>query len=454
MYVPAWTLPGLCGQKARMSAERSVFRSIFRNVSVLTLGRVVNALCSFVYIAFTVRALGLADFGLLILIHSLASTGSVLSRMQSWQTLIRFGSDAFSKNETDLLRKVVHFCIRLDTMSAAGSIIFGLVAVQIYGVTAHWSRHVRFLADLYVIVSPLMYSGWANGILRMAGKFHLVPIIDTCAAIIKTVGVLVGYALHLKLGYFLAMWALAIIIDYGFYFYYAMDILRKKFRFRYFQAYRSWRWQIPGMWQFTRAASVNQTLGNISGHVATLLVGNGLGPAEAAVFRVCRQIADGIVTPAQLISPVLYPELVKMRDKQDWKGLKRVTWKMFGVLTALSLLLLVLSAFFGSKIFRLMLHVHVHHTSLYISIMLMAAVFSLLVIPLEPLLIVVGHVKFLMTSRTAIMAIYFPALYVLTMHFGLAGACLTTAACNAAILLSRFAGVWMFGGRIGKPKPE
>ncbi|MEW9273961.1 lipopolysaccharide biosynthesis protein [Gluconobacter oxydans] len=441
---------GFVVSKARMSGERSVFRSIFRNVSVLTLGRIANALCSFIYIALAVRALGLSDFGLLILIHSLASTSSVLSRMQSWQTLIRFGSESFGNGDTDILHRVIHFCIRLDTISAACAIVFGLVGVQIYGHTAHWSAHVRFLADLYMFVSPLMYSGWANGILRMAGKFHLVPIIDSCAALVKTFGVLLGDVLHLKLGYFLFIWAMTIVIDYGFYIHYALDILHRKFQFRYFRAFRHWRWQLPGMWQFTRAASVNQTLGNISGHVATLLVGNGLGPAEAAVFRVCRQIADGIVTPAQLISPVLYPELVRMRDRQDWRGLKRVTWKMFGVLSGLSVALLLLSAFFGSTIFRFLLHVHVHHTSLYISIMLLAAVFSLLVIPLEPLLIVVGHVKFLMTNRTAIMTVYFPALYVLTRHFGLAGACLSTAACNATILLSQMLGVWFFYDRIGK----
>ena len=61
-----------------------------------------------------------------------------------------------------------------------------------------------------------------------------------------------------------------------------------------------------------------------------------------------------------------------------------------------------------------------------------------------------GHVKFLMKNRTAVMAIYFPALYVLTRHFGLAGACLSTAACNATILLSQMLGVWFFYDRIGK----
>ncbi|GAD10214.1 membrane protein [Gluconobacter frateurii NBRC 103465] len=185
-----------------MSGHKSAFGSIFRNVSFLTVGRIVNALCSFVYTAFAVRALGLADFGLLILIHSLATTGSMLSRMQSWQTLIRYGSQAFSDGQADLLRRVTSFCVRLDFISAGCAVVFSLVATQIYAFTAHWSLHDRLMADLYVCVAPFMYTGWCNGVLRMAGKFHLVPVSDTCTAVVRTLGVLLGFFLGFKLAYF------------------------------------------------------------------------------------------------------------------------------------------------------------------------------------------------------------------------------------------------------------
>ena len=431
-----------------MSGHKSAFGSIFRNVSFLTVGRIVNALCSFVYTAFAVRALGLADFGLLILIHSLATTGSMLSRMQSWQTLIRYGSQAFSDGQADLLRRVTSFCVRLDFISAGCAVVFSLVATQIYAFTAHWSLHDRLMADLYVCVAPFMYTGWCNGVLRMAGKFHLVPVSDTCTAVVRTLGVLLGFFLGFKLAYFLCVWAVTIILDYGLYIYFALSVLRTRYGFRYFRSFRGWGWSLPGMWQFTRSTSINQTLSNISGHVATLLVGSGLGSADAAVFRVCRQIADGIVTPAQLLSPVLYPELVKMRDRKDWIGLKKVSRRVFGILAGISVILMALAFGIGSRVFYMMLHTHVSGTTLYIVIMLGAAICSPLTIPLEPLLIVVGQVRFLMRNRTVITAIYFPALYMLTVRYGLAGACLSTLACNAAILLSCFAGMRNFSGEV------
>ncbi|MBV1836163.1 lipopolysaccharide biosynthesis protein [Acetobacter estunensis] len=431
-----------------MSGNSSVFRSIFRNVSLLTVGRILSALCSFVHTAFAVRALGLADFGLLILIHSLAMTGSTLSRLQTWQTLIRFGSDAFFNKDADRLNRVTSFCVRLDTMSAGAAFVFSLVAVQIYAGIAHWTPHTRLLATLYACVAPFMYTGWAQGVLRMASRFHYVPITEGLTALGKMIGVLLAYALHLSLGWFLLIWAASILFDHAFYSRVALSILKKRIGFRYLHAFRNWQWAGDGMWSFTRAVSANQTLGNASAPIATLLVGKGLGAAEAAVFRVCRQIASGIVTPAQLISPVLYPELVKMRDRQDWDGLKKVTLRIFAILTALSALLLFLTGTVGSKIFRYMLDVHVSHTSFYITIMLLAAIFSLLIVPLEPLLIVAGHLKLLVRSRILVTLLYFPAVYFLTLRFHLTGACLATAAASIAIFLTCLVGTRRFARKV------
>ncbi|NHN89585.1 lipopolysaccharide biosynthesis protein [Acetobacter conturbans] len=435
-----------------MSGNRSVFRSIFHNVGVLTLGRILSALCSFVHVAFAVRALGLADFGLLILIHSLAMTGSTLSRLQTWQTLIRFGSDAFFSRNVTQLRNVASFCIRLDALSAVAALVFSLVAVQIYAASTHWSAHERMLADLYACIAPFMYTGWCHGILRMAGRFHLVPITDGFTALAKMIGVLIAYALHLSLGWFLIIWAIAILFDYALYTGFALSILKSRCDFSYFRAFRDWRWFEAGMWSFTRDVSANQTLAGVSTHLATLLVGKGLGSAEAAVFRVCRQIASGIVTPAQLISPVLYPELVKMRDRQDWAGLKKVTLRIFAILIAISSVLLLLTGTVGSRIFRYLLDVHVPHTSFYITVMLLAAIFSLLIVPLEPLLIVVGHLRLLVKARILVTLLYFPALYLLTLHFHLTGACIATAGASVSIFLACLVGTLLFARNIRAQK--
>ncbi len=417
---------------------------MFKNAGFLAGGRVVNALCSLAYVALAIRALGLDDFGKLVLINSIAMTGSMLTRLQSWRTLIHFGNQAYQSGDVAGWRDILSFCIRLDAMAALASLLFSLVGMRLYGALSHWNPADIAMAELYACVAPFMYTGWCAGVLRMTNRYHYVTINDTCAALLRTAGVAAGFLLQLRLPYFLAVWAASIVLDYALYVFFSLAIVKKLHGFSLRRAFRGWGWSRPGLWSFTRAVSLNQILNNVSGHLATLLVGSGLGAAEAAIFQICRQLAEAIIAPAQLLTPVLYPELVKLRDGRDWAGLKLVTRQIFLALLALSVVLLVIARLGGEAIFALMAHARIPHVSSYVCVMVLAAVFLLLITPLEPLLTVMGRIGFLTRNRAAVMLAYFPALYFATRFFGLGGACLSTALCNGAILLSCLIGMRLY----------
>lgn len=441
-----------------MSAHSMLYRRIFSNVSFLTIGRVANAICSFAYISLAIRALGLRDFGILILIHSLATTASTVTRMQSWQTMIHYGDAPYKSADKRLLKQIIGFCIRLDLLSALAAIIFGLISVSFYSFTSGWTAQDRLLAFAYLIVCPFKYTGWAQGVLRLTGRFAFVPVTDSATALFRTFGAAIGFLAQMSLPFFVAVWGGTVLLDYGLFIFFAIRTLRKEAHISldWRNIFLNWKWRLDGMWAFTRSTSINQTLGLVAGHVSTLIVGSLLGPAEAAIFRICRQIADGIVTPAQLLSPVLYPELTRLRAERNWKGLARVTWKIFAILCAISVALLIISALAGGQIFAFMLHMHVKGSTHYISIMLVSAAFSLLIVPLEPMLIVMGQVSRLVRARSILLLLYFPLLVVLTRKFFLTGACYTAALCNFVMLV-----YWVWSARrctrramLGKARPN
>ncbi|XAO71276.1 MAG: lipopolysaccharide biosynthesis protein [Acetobacteraceae bacterium] len=402
-----------------------------------------NAICSFVYISLAIRALGLRDFGILILIHSLATTASTITRLQSWQTMIHFDDAPFKSGDKGLLKQVIGFCIRLDLLSALAAVIFGLVSIIFYSFTSGWTSQERLLAFAYLDCLPFQ-------IYRL-GAERPTPdrAIRSCAR--DRFGD--GIVPHIRRGdRFLCAYDAAFFCrrlgrdgstGFALFIFFAIRTLRKDAHIRldWQSTPLNWKWRLEGMWAFTRSTSLNQTLSLVAGNVSTLIVGNLLGLAEAAIFRICRQIADGIVTPAQLLSPVLYPELTRLRAERNWKGLARVTWKIFAILCAVSVALLIVSARRGG-IFALMLHLHVKGGTHYISIMLVAAAFSLLIVPLEPMLIVMGHVSRLVRSRSILLLLYFPILVVLTRRFSLTGACYTAAICNFAVLI-----YWIWSAR-------
>ena len=362
------------------------------------MGRIASALCSFVYIALAVRVLGLTQYGLLILTHSLAMMASTLSRTQSWQTMIQYGNDPYAKKDMVLFTKVLCFCIRLDMMSAFCAFWLGIVIVTLYSYSAGWSDHARHLGYAYAVIGPLMYTGWSSGVLRLTNRFHLVPISDSCTALTRTFGAAIAYIYGFKLPFFVAMWGAAILLDHGLILYFALTTLKKELNLQVTlrDVFGQRKWALPGMWAFTRSVSIDHTLGAVSAPLSVLCVGSLIGTTEAAIFRICSQIAEAIVTPAQMLAPALYPELVRMQENDELASLKRLTWQLFFLLVVIALFLLLIAAVCGGHIFAWLLHIKVPGASFYISVMLVSAVLRLLVLPLEPLLTVMGQATYLM----------------------------------------------------------
>jgi hypothetical protein len=56
---------------------------------------------------------------------------------------------------------------------------------------------------------------------------------------------------------------------------------------------------LPGVWRFAWATNFSSTVDVAFTHVLTLVVGAILGPAQAAYWRIGKQVADGMAKPAQ-----------------------------------------------------------------------------------------------------------------------------------------------------------
>jgi hypothetical protein len=70
---------------------------------------------------------------------------------------------------------------------------------------------------------------------------------------------------------------------------------------------------LPGVWRFAWATNFSGSLEVAFTHVSPWSSGSLLGPPRRRMWRVGRQVADGMAKPAKLVVPALYPELAKMR---------------------------------------------------------------------------------------------------------------------------------------------
>ena len=58
---------------------------------------------------------------------------------------------------------------------------------------------------------------------------------------------------------------------------------------------------LPGVWRFAGATNFSSSLDVAFTHIVTLAVGAVMGPAPAALWRIGRQVADGLAKPARLL---------------------------------------------------------------------------------------------------------------------------------------------------------
>jgi hypothetical protein len=72
-----------------------------------------------------------------------------------------------------------------------------------------------------------------------------------------------------------------------------------------------------------------------------------VGPAQAAFWRVGRQVADAIAKPAKLLTPALYPELARLRAEQRYGEMWRLARQVGLLAGGVGAVLLAISAFAG-----------------------------------------------------------------------------------------------------------
>ncbi|MBV1833763.1 lipopolysaccharide biosynthesis protein [Novacetimonas pomaceti] len=416
--------------------DTATLKRIFGNTGFLVAGRATNAVCSFLYMAWAVRALGLSQFGVLMLVTTFGSAISAATHLQSWQPLLHYGTEPFQKGDLPRFNRLLFFCMRADLLSGMVGSLVGMLGVWLFGTSMGWPQADQAAAMFYMLTISFMNTGWSTGVFRLCNAFWLSSACDLSGVAVRMVGAGLGLWLHMGLEYFLLVWSMTQLAMFVTNSIMGWWLLRTDGRVGTFRLFHPMRvTDAPGIWRFTLSTSGNHVLGTVFNQFGTLLVGGLLGPTDAAVYRVSRQIGDGIAKPAQLMMPALYPEFIRLREKHDWYGLKHVTLRLFMLIGGFSLVLMAFALVAGNTFLTWMLQVHWPGGSLMIMLMLGNAIMGLGIVPLEPLLTVVGKVSHVLIGRIVVTITYLPLVYVMASRWHLAGAAAASVVASLMMLL-------------------
>jgi O-antigen/teichoic acid export membrane protein len=420
---------------APQASAGEIFRRILANAGKLLGGRAVNAVLSLAYTAVAARALGVKGLGVLVMIHAFAQLLGDVVKFQSWQTVLQYGAEPLAQRRIEELQRVVRFTLMLDLISGLAGVLAGVVGALAFGGQLGWGAEQGPLAATYALSVMFITAASPLGILRLLDRFDVLAGQAAVISVVRLIGCAAGYVLHADLAFFLLVWALGTIAGF---FLLALAAWRELGRNGLLAGFR-WlgpvRIETPGVWRFAWATNLNATLGVAFTHLVTLMVGGLLGPADAALWRIGRQVADAIAKPVRLLIPALYPELVRLRAERREKTMWRLTGRITLVASAVGLLLLAVSGFAGAPLLRLVMGAGFAAAAGVMTWQVAAAVVNLVSLPLEPMVISLGQAGATVRVRVVVAVAYAVTLPFLVRRYGVEAAGAALVASSVAIAL-------------------
>jgi len=404
------------------SGVGAILKRVVANAGVLLGGRTVNAILGLAYLAVAGRSLGAANMGVLVLITAFAQFLGDVVKFQSWQTVIQYGARPLADGDRPGFQRMLRFTLFLDAASTLLGLVIGIVGSFAFADRLGWSAQMAPVAALYMFSIVFVISAMPTGLLRLFDRFDVLAQQTALVGFVRLLGSGVAWAMGGGVPAFLAAWAAGSIA--GWLYLVTMGVL--ELRRRDLLAGFSWTGPLtqglPGAWRFAWNTNLSATLDVAFTHVATLVVGALVGPAQAAFWRVGRQVADAIAKPAKLLTPALYPELARLRAGERHDAMWRLAGQVGLLAGGVGLLLLAVAAVAGGPLLTLVMGKGFAPAAGVMTWQVGAAVIGILALPLEPMLVSLGKPGRVVWARLAVGAAFLVALPFLVRAFGLTGA--------------------------------
>jgi O-antigen/teichoic acid export membrane protein len=402
---------------------------VLGNFWILIRGRGAAAIMAFGATALMARALGPVEFGLVVLIHTYAMLIRALLDFGTADAIVRFGVPAHDASDNHTLGKLLKVCRRIDKQASITAALLAWLAAPFVGPAIGMdSQHVLMLmAYSTVLLTP--GAGSAAGLLRLNDRFDIGGRQMTIAPSIRFLGVLIAWGLAAPLETFLAVWGAAYVGENV----YLLWQAKHKYRVQIKQALAGVSLKdaslkdFDGLRHFIWVTYWQSNIDLLPKHLTTLLVGHLLGPAEAGLLRLAKEIASALSRPALLIRQVVFTDLTRAWNEGS-ASFDVVAYRTAILGGALGMVFVALSYFFGAYLLGGLLGAEYIAAKDVLTWMLLAATLDLATSPLLSGLYAMGHAMKTLRITLVSTAIYLLMFVFLTRELGLIGAGLAATA--------------------------
>jgi O-antigen/teichoic acid export membrane protein len=399
------------------------FRKLLKNSALLISGDTVSAVLGVLTFAVSARALGAEKLGMLVLIDAYVRIVDKLMNFQSWQFMIKFGSDALENRDVGGFKALVKFGTLVDSFTALLGFIVSLSFARLIGQWQNWSEEMIRFALIYSSIIIFDVAGVPTGILRIFDRFKLFSIQKSITSSIKFVGALIAWSCGYGLRGFLWVWMITEIVDYVSLTVMAWIELRKRgFARIWAEPLKGITKRYPGLWNFMISTNLTGSVKVGFRELDTLIIGKYLSFADAGLYKLAKKLCASLDRLTNPLYQSLYPELSRIWAKRDIKSFKHIVRQMVYLMGGLSLVTWLIFLFGGHTIIRWIAGLEFAPAYWVTVWYLLANGIAITTLPLAPMILAMGKANLSFWIQFLPTLVYFPVLCGMIVAWGLEGA--------------------------------
>ena len=408
---------------ARQFTDDGLFLRVFKNSAMLTAGKVYTALVGLLYLALATRALGVHNFGVLILIHAYAVAVRDFVTLKTSQCVVRYGAICLESNKEEDFQKLVKFTMLLDIGFCVAATLVGILAISAVGPSFGVVPELVPVASLYCIMILFNFKATPLGLLRLFDRFDLIALMLMVVPTIRLVGACVAYVFYRDVSAFLFFWFIAGAVQcLGIVWFGWREFRRRGYSKGMNLEFKHLTRPHQGILSFIWTSHVHRTLYASTVHIATLVVGFLMGPVSAGLFKIAQEASSVLLKPALLFNETVYPEMAKIAVNKDYRRLWSVITHSALVAGAIAGLILLVVFVFGQSLLSLAFGAEYINAYDVLILLMIAAAIMMTSFALDPALYSIGRPDISMNVRIVTTILHISVMVLLLQEIGLVGA--------------------------------